>query len=151
MIGVSGSSSGYIWTGVIGSPSKVPVFSWATNPVGFTVYNEGAYSGEVASVVQNNYYGCAWENPPAGLTSTRQACNLVWSESSGIASQDGDSGGPVIRYISGNLDIGGIVSAGTGNIGCQYNTPSVCYTNLYYTAMDEILSTEYPGSSLRTP
>ncbi len=148
---ISGSSNGYVWTGVIGSATKVPIYNWATNPVGFTVYNEGAYSGEVSSVVQNNYYGCAWEGPPAGLTSNRQACNLVWTKSSGIATQDGDSGGPVIRYASGNLEIGGIVAAGSGSIGCQYNKPSYCYTNLYYTAMDEILATEYPGSDLRTP
>jgi hypothetical protein len=148
---ISGSSSGYVWTGVLGSPVQTAVNSYATNPVGYTVYNEGAYSGEVSSVVKNNYYGCIYENNVPGVSGTRQACNIVESDSSGIATQDGDSGGPVIRYVNGYMDVTGIVAAGTGNIGCQYNKPSNCQTTLYYTAMDEILITEYPGATLRTP
>lgn len=149
--------SGNIWTGIIGQPVSTPVAGDATNTNGFTVYNEGAYSGEVAATVQNNYDGCISLSGYTGLSGSRKECNLVQATSSGIASQEGDSGGPVIRYIGGRLMVTGIVSAGGGPaITCEYNVQyehgqdpaQSCYHILYYTAMDEILSTEYPGARL---
>jgi Trypsin len=149
--------SGNIWTGIIGQPVPKPVAGDATNTNGFTVYNEGAYSGEVAARVQNNYAGCIYLSGYTGLSSSRKECNLVQATSSGIASQEGDSGGPVIRYIGGRLMVTGIVSASGGPaITCQYNIQyehsknpaQSCYHTFYYTAMTEILSTEYPGAQL---
>jgi hypothetical protein len=149
--------SGNIWTGIIGQPVPKPVAGDATNTNGYTVYNEGAYSGEVAATVENNYAGCISLSGYTGLSGSRTECNLVQAISNGIASQEGDSGGPVIRYIGGRLMVTGIVSAGGGTaITCQYNIQyehgndpaNSCYHTLYYTAMDEILSTEYPGAQL---
>jgi hypothetical protein len=149
--------SGNIWTGIVGHPVPKPVAGDATNNKGYTVYNEGAYSGEVAATVVSNNYGCISLSGYIGLSGSRKECNLVEATSSGIASQEGDSGGPVIRYIGGRLMVTGIVSAGGGAaITCQYNIQyehgkdpaKSCYHTLYYTAMDEILSTEYPGAQL---
>jgi len=40
-----------------------------------------------------------------------------------IASQEGDSGGPVICYTGGKLMVTGIVNAADGpSIACEYNT-----------------------------
>jgi hypothetical protein len=147
------SVEGHIWTGIIGHPAAKAVAGDATNPDGDTVYNEGAYSGEVAATVVNNYFGCLTLGGYTGLSHRRKECNLVEATSSGIANQDGDSGGPVIRYIGGKLMVTGIVSAEGPKIACQYNvqyekTPDACSHTLYYTAMDEILSTEYPGAQL---
>jgi hypothetical protein len=145
---------GHVWTGIVGQAVPKPVAGDATNPNGDTVYNEGAYSGQVAATVVNNYAGCITLGGYTGLSGQRTECNLVEATSGGIANQEGDSGGPVIRYIGGNLMITGIVSAAGGSsIPCQYNTqyeasPNSCYHVLYYTAMDEILSTEYPGAQL---
>jgi hypothetical protein len=142
----------HIWTGAIGSPAGVADTGSATNPDGDTVCNEGAYSGEVCSVVQNNYYGCISVSGYTGISGSRTECNIVEAESGGIANQDGDSGAPMIRYISGALKATGIVSAASdGPISCQYNSSTpTCYHIVYYTAMTEILSTEYPGATLVT-
>lgn len=144
---------GHIWTGIIGNPVPKAVTGDATNPDGDTVYNEGAYSGEVAVTVVNNYAGCINVSGYTGLSGSRYECNIVKATSNGIANQDGDSGGPVIRYIGGQLKVTGIVSAENPGIPCQYNNqyepnPDSCSHVLYYTAMDEILSTEYPGAQL---
>jgi hypothetical protein len=145
---------GGIWTGIIGNPVARPVAGYATNPDGDIVYDEGAYSGEVAVKVVNNYGGCISISGYAGVSGKRTECNLVEATSNGIASQEGDSGGPVIRYIGGKLMVTGIVSASGGPaVACQYNTQyertaDSCYHTLFYTAMDEILSTEYPGAQL---
>jgi hypothetical protein len=146
------SSSDLIWTGIIGQPVRVNDTGWATNPDGDVVCNEGAYSGEVCSRVQNNYYGCIWVSDYTGLSGSRYECNIVWSErlsSPYIGNQAGDSGGPMIRYVNGSLKVTGIVSAGSGVVPCQYNT-TTCYQNDFYTAMDQILTGEYPGASLIT-
>jgi hypothetical protein len=82
----------------------------------------------------------------------RKECNIVWSKrltAPWIANQGGDSGGPMIRWVNGNLKATGIVSAGSGDVKCQVNA-TTCYQNDHYTAMDEILSTEYPGDELIT-
>jgi hypothetical protein len=148
------SVEGHIWTGIIGNPVPKTVTGDATNPDGDTVYNEGAYSGEVAVTVVNNYYGCIYVTGYTGLSGSRYECNIVEATSSGIANQEGDSGGPMIRYIGGQLKVTGIVSAASGPaIACKYNTqyessPDACFHTMYYTAMDEILGTEYPGSQL---
>ncbi len=148
---IAAQSSGYVWTGAIGSPKSVPVYSDASSPVNFTVYNEGAYSGEVSSVVQTtsiNGNGCILVTLQSSPLLQRYECNIIESSNpSAIANQAGDSGAPVIRYVSGNLDVVGIVSAGGGSAPCQYN-PTTCYNQLFYTAMNEILSTEYPGAGL---
>src|ERR1700677_274860 len=149
--------SGNIWTGVIGQPVPKPVAGDATNTDGYTVYNEGAYSGEVAATVVSSYYGCMLLSGYTGLSGSRKECNLVQATSSGIDGQDGDSGGPGNRYTGGRLMVTGIVSAGGGaTITCQYNIQyehdqdpaQSCYRTLYYTAMNEILSTEYPCAQL---
>ena len=144
---IRGSSSGSIWTGIIGAPVKTPISSYATNPTGFTVLNEGSYSGEVSSIIQNNSVGCVWVSGYAGLTGQRYECNLVWAHSSGIGNQEGDSGGPMVRYVSGQLDVVGIVSLGASPTPCSFNVTK-CFHDVYYTAMNEILQTEYPGSTL---
>jgi hypothetical protein len=146
---------GNIWTGIIGNPIAKQVAGDATNPDGDIVYNEGAYSGEVAAKVVNNYYGCISPKGYTGLSGNRTECNIVEATSSGIANQEGDSGGPVIRYIGGKLMVTGIVSAENTATpaACQYNTQyegstNSCSHTLYYTAMTEILSTEYSGAEL---
>jgi hypothetical protein len=149
---LSMTPSDLVWTGIIGDPVRTTVTGYATNPDGDTVCNEGAYSGEVCSVVQDNDFGCILASGYAGLSGPRYECNIVWAESTvagDIANQAGDSGAPMIRYINGDLKVTGIVSASDGSdtTACVYND-TTCYTDVYYTAMDEILSTEYPGSTI---
>lgn len=45
--------SGLIWTGIPGKPARTTVHGSGTNPVGDTVCNEGAYSGEVCATVES--------------------------------------------------------------------------------------------------
>ena len=145
-----------VWTGVIGSPGLTPVTGDATNPVGDTVCNEGSASGEVCPVVKSSYYGCLNVSGYIGVTGgTRYECNLVSATepNNGIGNQDGDSGGPVVRYVGGNLKDVGIVSASGGSkIGCKYNADVYpqCFPTVYYTAMDQILESEYTGATLIT-
>lgn len=149
------SPSDLVWTGAIGSPLAVTTAGWASSPDGDRVCNEGAISGQVCSMVVNNFFGCLDFYYPV-LDGKRHECNLVWSEAtnSGIANESGDSGGPVVRYIDGKLYVVGIVSAGGGyEPYCVNNILSDdmrCYNDLYYTAMDEILRTEYPYAELLT-
>jgi secreted trypsin-like serine protease len=82
---------------------------------------EGALSGEVAAKVVNNYFGCISVPNYTGVSGKRTECNIVKATSSGIASQEGDSGGPVVRYSGGNLMVTGIVSAGDGATAGKYN------------------------------
>ncbi len=142
--------SNQIWIGGIGSARSTVVAGGATNPDGDTVYNEGAYSGQVAATVVNNYLGCISLNygKPVGL---RTECNIVEARSGGIANQEGDSGGPIVRWIGGQLYITGIVSDGTGAVACQYNIQysNSCFSTLFYTAITQVLSTEYPGATVR--
>jgi hypothetical protein len=153
---LSMSSSDLIWTGIVGQPVRATDTGWATNPDADVVCNEGAYWGEVCSVVQNNYLGCKWVGPYSGLSGNRYECNLVLASriDNRIANQAGDSGGPMIRYVGGNLKVTGVVSGSDSStqVGCQYNTQysDVCWSTVWYTAMDEILANEYPGASLYT-
>jgi Trypsin len=141
--------SNRIWAGAIGVAHSVVVAGAATNLVGDVVYNEGAYSGQLASVVQNNYAGCITSYYDT-LRAYRTECNIIWARSTGIANQEGDSGGPMVRWIAGRLYVTGIVSAGTGSVTCQYNAPysNECFHNVYYTAATEILAIEYPGATI---
>ena len=151
------TGSGEEWAGDLGAPYLDPVVSGAaSNPDGYRVYNEGSISGEEASIVQNNYYGCLsvfYQN----INAYRNECNLVESQSTndGEASQSGDSGGAVIRPVGGpgpgdGYDmVTGIVSAGQNDVTCQHNTFSEpCYNTLFYTAASEIQQSEYPGSTI---
>jgi len=141
--------SNRIWVGAIGASYSTVVAGSAINLAGDIVYNEGAYSGQVPSVVQNDYYGCMTFYYST-LRADRTECNIVWAHSSGIATQEGDSGAPMVRWSFGRLYVTGIVSGGSGSTPCQYNAErnSECFHNVYYTAATEILSTEYPGATI---
>jgi hypothetical protein len=59
--------------------------------------------------------------------------------STDIATEDGDSGAPMIRYLSGKLNVVGIVSTGSTVVPCQFNVKKAkCYQTVYYTSMREI-------------
>jgi hypothetical protein len=147
--------SGNIWTGPIGHAVSKPIYGWGTNPDGFDVYNEGAASGQLEAQVINNGYGCLFdmEGPPG--EAKRAECNLTWAYGInvgyGAANQSGDSGGPVVRYSDNHLLVTGIVNAAStdSKTTCRYNAGSgACYRGLYFTAIDQILNTEYPGATI---
>ena len=150
---VSMAVSDLIWTGGYNVPVRTVVYGSATNRDGDKVCNEGAYSGEVCSVVQNEALGCISAGPYTGLSGDRYECDIVEATSTtgtDIADEAGDSGAPVIRYLSGELNVAGIVSAASGVVPCQFNVSATCYDTVYYTGMREILATEYPGATLVT-
>jgi DNA-binding beta-propeller fold protein YncE len=134
--------SNVLWTGATDDPAARPLIGAEGSPDGAIVCNEGAYSGELCSTVVSDDPGCI-------DLEKRVACGIDESSSSGIASEQGDSGGPVVRYTgAGNPEVTGIVNAG--------NAPSVpcadkvvkCSRILFYTAIGQILTREYPGAKL---
>ncbi len=148
-----------VWTGVIGQPLASVVAGSGSNPIGATVCAEGAAAGQVCSTVTSylpGSGGCLSGTGDTGVTGSRLECNLVEAKAKGpnfIAGQEGDSGGPVVRFVSGTsdlqVDVTGIVSAGGGDtVDCLYNLPDTCFDILYYTAMPDILNNEYPGAQL---
>jgi hypothetical protein len=147
--------SDLIWTGGYHNPVRTVVMGSATSPDGDAVCNEGAYSGEVCSTIVNENFGCI-SVMYVGLSASQYKCNIVAAEAAGtstdIATEDGDSGAPMIRYLSGELNVVGIVSAGSTVVPCQFNVKkkAKCYQTVYYTSMREILGTEYPGATLVT-
>jgi hypothetical protein len=151
---ISMSTSDLIWAGGYDKPVRQIDYGSATNPDGDTVCNEGSYSGEVCSTVVSENYGCIWVGPIVGLSGSRYECNLDEAQAVGtttdIATEDGDSGAPMIRYLNGELNVTGIVSAGSSPVACQFNVGSTCYQVVYYTSMREILATEYAGATLVT-
>jgi hypothetical protein len=74
------------------------------------------------------------------LIDSRYACHEIHAHAAGddIATQRGDSGGPVFRFIGGNLEATGLVSSSTPSkeVPCKYNTPDTCYSDVYYSAID---------------
>jgi Trypsin len=145
--------SDLIWTGGYNKPVREVDYGSATNPDGDAVCNEGAYSGEVCSTVLNESYGCI-SVTLVGMSGSLMKCHIDEAEAAGtandIATEDGDSGAPMIRYLSGELNVTGIVSSGSYQVPCQFNVQSTCYQVVYYTGMREILATEYPGATLVT-
>jgi hypothetical protein len=121
-----------IITGAIGSPVSSSWGGSVNNTVGSTICNDGAYSGEVCGTV-STVNNCVVEG---GRSGSGTACDLEHATSSGIMNQAGDSGGPVLRTISGVLYAAGIVSASTSSdtTTCAHNT-TTCYKDLYYTDM----------------
>jgi hypothetical protein len=144
----------HIWTGVIGHAKPAVVAGFTTNPLGDVVYNEGAFSGQVADKVISDFPnngGCLRLEYEVPHKFYRKECHLVEAvahNSVDIASQSGDSGGPIIRYVNGQLMVTGIVSAGGGDdVSCQYN-PTICKPIVYYTAMTYVMWNEYPGACI---
>lgn len=146
-----GGSSDKIWTGVIGSPSLTVVAGTTPDVEGTGVCNEGAYSGEICGVEITNTNTCVT------YTSFRYTCHLVAASTQTKcggtcpATQNGDSGGPVIKYnSSGDALAAGIVSGRWGDeVPCQFNVTR-CYSGLYYVPISWALNGSGLGATLRT-
>ncbi len=149
-----------IWTGAIGSPTSSPVLGFGDNPLGATVYNEGAYSGEEPSTVKSDFPIAVESDAPGCITlkvplfgRNRTECHLVYAVSDtpgGIANQEGDSGGPIVQVGSDGVTVTGIDSASTfgpDTVPCHVND-SACSDNIFYTAMTYVMWNEYPGACI---
>jgi hypothetical protein len=158
---LSMTPSKYIWTGNPTSSADTQVTGSADSPQYDTVCNEGAYSGQVCSEVQGYLPGCISLSGVTGFSGPRYECNLVWAAATNpgqaLASETGDSGAAVIRYLNGGAEVTGIVSGGETEVPCTYSygghngqVLTSCYSTLFYTSMPEILSTEYPGAAIYT-
>lgn len=143
-----------VWTGIIDSPSLTTVSGFTSSPAGDEVCNSGAFSGEVCNLtidnesVDNNNNLCITVSLQNFGGRNRQECHLLHANAPAgqIANQTGDSGGPVFRFVNGNLEAVGIVSASTpadGLPNCTYNAQAPnqsCFTDLYYTAISTTLA-----------
>lgn len=143
---INANSNGQFWTGTT-SQQLNTITNWTTNPVGATdACNDGAYSGQVCGMRIDNNNECII---PTGF---REICHIIHAYNAlhGIANQEGDSGGPVIRIISGKFYAAGVVSASTtaDTTRCLYNTPDTCFWDIYYSAMNSTLSAL--GASINT-
>lgn len=116
-------------------------YRWHGDQSGWgTVYQDGAYSGETFPALTINKVNVCIT--PTGF---REECDLVHAvttQASEVANQEGDSGGPIIRVISGNTEAAGIVSAYTSALTtpCVYNKPDTCFTAVYYSDIGSALS-----------
>lgn len=103
------------------------------------VQNDGAYSGETSLLRVSARNMCI------AIRGFRTACGEVEANSSNgrVAQETGDSGGPVIRVISGRVYAAGIDSAyftGQDIIHCTYNKAETCSTDLLYANIDDSLT-----------
>jgi hypothetical protein len=134
----NGGSSQLMYLGTPSTGNAVSVSGWTTNPVGGYVCNSGAYSGTVCGMQIINNNTCLYL---ADLG--RQVCHLIHAYSPGgaIANETGDSGGPIFRdsspYYAAGIDV---ASTTADTTPCQYNTQESCFTDIFYDAMDSVLS-----------
>jgi hypothetical protein len=134
-------TSSSILTGPIGSPSTTSLTNYTSDIVGQTVCNDGAYSGETCSIV-NEVNVCVLQGAPRN----GYACDLDHaadpSESS-VVNETGDSGAPMLMTVSGSVEAVGTVSSSitADTVPCQYNTSgNTCYWDVYFTEMAATLS-----------
>ncbi len=124
---------------------NVGVWGYENSAVGRTVHNNGAYSGNVLSVIQA-IDQCQYVTEPVG----RYICALAHSTSStnSVANRGGDSGGPIDHVINGYGYAVGTdsLSSGADATACVYNSFTGCYTDMYFTDMGYSLS--YYGASI---
>lgn len=136
--------SDLLWTGDIGDAQRAVVSGVASNPIGYQVCNDGAYTGYVCGLEIKDNGLCISIGPYAGLSGTRYECNIVKARKlNQLAEQSGNSGGPVVRF-NGALMLGaGVVSGHFGNaVTCTHTSHnSNCYDGLYYTGMQAALNT----------
>jgi hypothetical protein len=134
--------SDLIWTGTIGSSQRAVVSGSTNNPVGDQVCQSGAYSGESCGIVIQGNNTCTT------FTGVR-LCHLIRAIKStgGIATQTGDSGGPVFRFSGSSLLATGTDVAGAStktksyNRSCQYFiTTATCSSEIWYTAISWTLT-----------
>ena len=122
-----GATGGDFWGGSNpGSPTLYSYDGYTESIDGWTVWNEGAYSGAVSSVVDSHNHCLI----PAGQT--LHFCHEVKATATGIANQGGDSGGPVLRNVNSTKYAVGTVSLGDGTATCVYHTYVSCYSILYF-------------------
>lgn len=133
-----------IFTGAIGSPTIEGVYGVATNPVGYLVCTDGSYDGQICNLKVSSNNDCVRLE---GRTGAGYACHLIHvakaDGSHAAVGGNGDSGGPVYRYIGGKLMATGLISNAVGaNIAtCPANVISgrFCFDAMYYTAMNSSL------------
>jgi hypothetical protein len=107
--------------------------------VGMTVQNNGAYSGTVSSKV-DAIDQCSLLRGEGGAPD-RVVCDLAHTSSSGIATETGDSGGPVSTTVLGLHYAVGTTSGGNGSkVNCTYHPSQLCYTSLTFTQIQDTLA-----------
>jgi len=135
---IAANSADRVYLGPYRTTSVATIAGQVDNPVGATVYNDGAYSGLTGALTIVARDMCI---QPGGF---RRECGVVEAVGSigEIANQDGDSGGPMPRAIDGKAYAAGLVSASTtaDSISCVHNLPDQCYTNVFYANIESALS-----------
>ena len=135
--------SDLVWRGDIGASYRATISGRSGNPEGSTVCNLGAYSGEVCSTVTSTQNVCLTYTVG---TSTYRTCHTYLADQTagGIANEEGDSGGPVIKVIGGLVYGTGTVTAqdtGPGlTVPCVHYNPAVCSRHLWITGLFYILN-----------
>lgn len=147
LIGTLGGSSKLVFAGRSTSNVRDAVSGTAGSRFGMQVCQDGAFEGRICGlVVKSKHTMCITE----GLASRRtvRVCKVLEADKirGGIASGEGDSGGPVFRFMGSRLYATGIVTAGSksGERDCPtYQVKGLpkrkCASKLFYTSIDPIL------------
>jgi hypothetical protein len=152
-----GQSSDLIWRGQT-TPISATVYGYTNNPGGSYVCNSGAYSYEVCNIQVQSGNHCIYllynegTNPPVYYYSCHQTYGL--NPAGNVANQEGDSGGPIYRFVGGILYATGTVSAQFGpdgtEVDCVYFTAhNHCSDDIYFLPIS--VSLQEWGATLNTP
>lgn len=137
------------WFGAPDGHSSITALSgYQRNLAGWTVSNNGAYSGSVYSKVDSidHCISIEWDNG-----TFREICGLVlaFNSDGSIANETGDSGGIVTHYdaTTQTHNAVGTVSASLIRVpSCRYNTVQDCFQDIYYTGAQKTL--DYYNASM---
>jgi hypothetical protein len=143
-----GGSSSVVFTGSSARPSRSVVSGSAGSRRGDQVCDDGAFEGEICKlVIQNSMPKCVIEALSV-VGPFYKICGLflVKKLGGGIVAGDGDSGGPVFRYVNNHLEATGTITLSDGS---PSNCPTenykylggqrACYKAAYYTNIASIL------------
>ncbi len=143
LIGTIGGSSKLVFAGRSTSKVRDAVSGTAGSPLGMQVCQDGAFEGKICGlVVKSKRTECIMEGR------RRMVCHIFEADKigGGIASGEGDSGGPVFRFMGSRLYATGIVTAGSrsGERDCPtYQVKGLprrkCAPKLFYTSIAPIL------------
>ena len=139
---LDGRGSKLVFSGTPSSSNKLAITGPATTFTGYTVCNSGSYAGYVCGITVDYTNGCDdYDDYNLG---TRWVCGLAKGSTTGaIASESGDSGGPVIKTAGGVTYAMGIVYGAEDASklpSCQYYLSHDCYSTLVFTQIAGVLS-----------
>lgn len=136
-----GGSSAVVFTGRAAKPSRSVDSGSASSRRGDQVCDDGAFEGEICDlIIQNSMPTCTTEALSV-VGPFYKVCGLwlVKKRGGGIVAGEGDSGGPVFRFVNNELKATGSITLAHGKV---INCPGGhrgCYRAMYYTSISRIL------------